>query len=309
MLDFIQNTLGDVGSVASVLTISVTLMGAAALLLSNLARYTQAKKFGIPIKAVSQATMGDSAAIWILLIRALGFGVLIPLAMFSTSWSWWFLLPAAAISFFFALTSELVSRIIRTKKNVFKGKTYIVEKEGMYKYIAVISVLMSFAYWQMHSTYHVIYAGGRFAEGFLGHTRFFLGVIGMAIYALLLAYIFYSGIKTIIFGGNESMVVVIEDQKYLVAMRNSHYHWILVPCEPDVVILKQFKKGGYRSKYVMRFEKGTFIIRDMSTINASIKRMKYYAPVDMGVPEDELVEEEEYLLGGKNKKQETENGK
>jgi len=35
------------------------------------------------------------------------------------------------------------------------------------------------------------------------------------------------------------------------------------------------------------FTKGTFIIRDMSTINAPIKRMSGYNVVDMGVPEDE----------------------
>jgi len=59
----------------------------------------------------------------------------------------------------------------------------------------------------------------------------------------------------------------------------------------------------------MRFRKGWFIIRDMSAIDAPIKRMNYYTPVDMGVPEEELIAETEVLLREKNKKQEIENGK
>jgi len=300
MPDFIQSTIGDVSSVASFLTITVTLMGALALLLSNLARYMQAKKYGIPIKAVSQATMGDSAAIWIMLIRALGFGALMPLVMLSTSWPWWVVLPVTAISFFFALSSELVSRWVSYKKKEYKGKTYRIEKEDTYKYIAVVSALLSFAYLQIRTAYQAVYDGGRFAEGFIGHTRFFLGAFGVALYALMLAYIFYRGIVVILFGGNDSMVIEIEGQKYMAVMRNSHYHWILVPCEPDVVVRRKYKSGKASTQQFIRFKKGNFIIRDMSTIDASIKRMKNFIPVDMGVPEEEFVAAIEAMRGDKS---------
>jgi len=299
MPDFIQNIFGDVSSIAGFLTILVTLMGAIALLLSNLARYMQAKKFGIPIKAVSQATMGDSAAIWILLIRSLGFGFFLPVVTLYVGWSWWVVIPVIAVSFYFALTATITIRFVSFKKKEFKGKTYVVEKENSYKYLAAVSVVASVAFLRVRSTfqYMVINDGERFAQGFIGHSLFFLGAVVMSLYVLLLAHKFYSGMDTTLFGGHESMVVEIEGQKYLVAMRNSHYHWILVPCEPDVVITKREKNGSYNSRNYIRFRKGTFLIRDMSAIDAPIKRMNYYTPVDMGVPEDELIAETESLLG------------
>jgi len=300
-MDFVQSNLGDIGSVASFLTISVTLMGAVALLLSNLARYIQAKKFGIPIKAVSQATMGDSAAIWILLIRALGFGVFVPIVTLYLTWFWWAALPLIAISFYFALTSTITTRFVYFKKREFRGKAYVIEKEYSHRYIAVISVFASAAFMRVRTAfqYVIINDGNQFAQGFVGHSLFWLSAILMGLYALLLAHKFYSGIGNTLFGGSESMVVEIEGQKYLVAMRNSHYHWILVPCEPDVVVTKRRKDGNYSTQNFMRFRKGIFIIRDMSTIGGSIKRMNYYTPVDMGVPEDEMLAETASILDEK----------
>jgi len=300
MLDYIQDIFGGVSNIASFMTISVTVMGAVALLLSNLARYLQAKKYGIPIKAVSQATMGDSANIWILLIRAIGFGVILPLVMLTVGWWFWIVGIIAAISFFFALSSTLVSRWVRHKKKELRGKTYIVEIEDTYKYIAALSVLFSFAYLRVRAAYQYVYIDGgtSFAEGFFGHSLFIIGIIGVGLYGLLLAYTFYSGIETTLFGGHECMVVEIEGQKYLVALRNSHYHWILVPCIPEIVVKKRHKDSRLTTENFIRFNKGTFIIRDMSTLNAPIKRMNYFKPVDIGVLEEDVIVGNKELIEG-----------
>ncbi|MCL2362138.1 MAG: hypothetical protein FWC73_10035 [Defluviitaleaceae bacterium] len=292
MQDLIQYILGGAGNIASFMTIAVTLMGAAALLLSNLARYTQAKKYGIPIKAVSQATMGDSAAIWILLIRAVGLGVFVPLLLFNsgTSWPWWAVLPVILLSFYCALTANMTWRHITRKKKEFKGKTYIVEKDAAYMYSAGFTAMASMAYLPVRGVYQHIYIDGgeRIAEGFLGHSMFFLGAIVLGLYVLILANNLYFGIQDTLLGGKESMVVEIEGQTYVVAMRNSHYHWILVPCEPDVVVLKRYKSGNYSTQAFLRFSKGKFIVRDMSTLNVPIQRLYNYSPVDMGVPEESV---------------------
>ena len=300
MFDYLQDIFGGVSNIASFLTISVTVMGAVALLLSNLARYLQAKKYGIPIKAVSQATMGDSANIWILLIRAIGFGIIVPLVMLTLNWWFWIVWIIVAISLFFALTSKLVSRWVGHVKKEFRGKTYIIEKENTYKYLAVLSVLFALAYLQVRSAYQYMYieGGARFAEGFFGHTRLIIVFIGVSLYTLLLIYIFYNGIESTLTGGHECMVVEIEEQKYLVALRNSHYHWILVPCIPEIVVKKKHKNGTVTTENFIRFNKGTFIIRDMSTINTPIKRMNHFKPVDIGVLEENIKAENRELIEG-----------
>ena len=292
MIYHIQNIFSDVGSIASFLTISVTLMGAVALLLANFARYAQAKKYGIPVKAVSQATMGDSAAIWILLIRAIGFGVLVPIVMLNVDWPWWAVLIVGAVSFYFALTSHIEWHIFISKEKVFRGKTYYVTKDYAYLFLAILAVITAAAYLPARAAFRFVTEGGNgTTDGFIGHFGFFVGALFVAIHVIVLVFKFYIGIKTIVYGGAESMVVEIEGQKYLVAMRNSHYHWILVPCEPHIEILKRYKNGSYRSRHYLYFIEGTFIVRDMSTIDAPIKRMMDYEPVKLGVPAEDIEEE------------------
>lgn len=288
IIDF-WDMLGEVGTIASFLTVSVTLLGAAALFLSNLARYMQAKKYGIPIKAVSQATMGDSAHIWILLVRILGLGAFVPLILLTVVWPWWIVLPVAAVSFFLGQPSSVLGRWRVVKRKAFKGRMYEIVSDITYRYIAVSSVICAIAYLRMHQAYHVIYASGwdNFAENILGRLTFYLAAFAIGLYALQLASKFAVGIYTTLFGGTECMVVDIDGQKYLVAMRNSHYHWILIPCEPEVVLLKTFKSGSTRTRSCIRFTKGIFIIRDMSTLESPVKRMDGYTSIDIGVPVEE----------------------
>jgi len=74
-------------------------------------------------------------------------------------------------------------------------------------------------------------------------------------------------------------------------MGDSAAIWILLPCELDTIVIKQYKRGTTTTRNYTRFVKGTFIIRDISTLNTSVKRMNGYTPIDMGVPEEENVKE------------------
>ena len=62
-MHYIQYIFGGISNIAGFFTASITIMGAVALMVANLARYMQASKYGIPVKAVSQATISDSAAV------------------------------------------------------------------------------------------------------------------------------------------------------------------------------------------------------------------------------------------------------
>ena len=156
----------------------------------------------------------------------------------------------------------------------------------------ILAAIFSVAYLRIHSAYqHVVIDSGNLANGFVGHFLFYLSAFVLGLYALILAFKFFSGINRTLTGGSESMVVEIDGQKYFVAMRNSHYHWILIPCEPETIVLKHHKNGSTTERHYIRFTKGIFIIRDMSTLDAPVKRMKNHVPVDMGVPVEEANKE------------------
>ena len=285
---FIQNALESFGAsnITSLMTISVTIMGAVALLLSNLARYLQASKYGIPIKAASQATMGDSAAIWVLLIRMLGFGVLLPLFMLTVEWPWWSVYPVIAVSFFFAISAHLLMRFLGPKKKEYKGKTYEIWVNYAYYHLAIVSAVLAVPYLRVRAVYQYVYIDGGelFSNGVGWNILFFVSAFFTGLYLLYLAYKFFWGIKVKLTGGYDSMVAEIDGQMYLVAMRSSHYYWILVPCELETVVVKQYKNGNTRTRDNILFVRERFIIKDLTTLDAPIKRMSKYGVVDMGIP-------------------------
>ena len=296
MLAFVENIFSGEGSITTLVTFSLTVMGAVALFMSNTARYMQATRYGIPPKAVTQATVGDSINVWVLLIRAIGFGIIVPFifVVSVTGQQWWFVLIVFAVIFpsvYFGLSAKTLYNNVSVKKQEFKGKTYVVTKDTTWQHTLIVAAVASLAYLPLRSSVQNVFAedGSRFAEGIWGNILFYTCAAVMVLYVLLIIYKICIGVHSVLFGGGEYMVTETDGQKYLIAMRNNQYQWILIPCELENVVTKR-KGGGFYSKSYIKFSKGIFVVKDMSTVNSFIKHMKGYSVTDLGVPEDEYID-------------------
>jgi len=283
---------GGISNIAGFFTASITIMGAVALMVANLARYMQASKYGIPVKAVSQATISDSAAVWFMLIRTIGFGVILPVFLLFTETRMPFFIIYVIIVFsiFFSQSATLIYKFPVKKEKVVNGKTYIVVIEHMYRFLAVFALVVAVAFTYFYGVFQNWFFGDNeyIANGFFGNIFFYLAVVILFVYVFIFIVKFNAGISTTLLGDKDSMIVDIDDTTYLIAMRNSHYHYILLPCELDTVVTRQYKNGSYSTRNYIRFKKGTFIIRDMSTTHGHIKRLEDYSQVDIGILKEQV---------------------
>ena len=287
IIHYIQNTFSEVGNITSFVTLSATVLGAFSLLLSNLARYFQANKFGIPIKAIQQANVGDSIGIWITLVGTLGLGVFVPILLLNVEAGWWFVYITMIVSCFFGLfISKCYVIAGKDKEKEFNGEVFVHETDVTELRLATISPIFAVAYMHVRSMFYHVYIVGcdtAFAEGFFAYLRLYASFFALGVYALMIIFPLFFNIKDKLSGGREKMVTEIDGQTYLVAMRNSQYHWILIPCEPCEVVYKKLKSGGRIGSQYIRFEKGKFIICDMSHPPKEIRRLMDYNLVEKGV--------------------------
>jgi len=279
---YIQNILSGASSITSFITLSTTVLGVFALLLSNLARYFQANKFGIPIKAIHQASVGDSIGIWITLVGSLGFGIFIPFLLFNAELNWWIIYAAMIITCFFGILISKCYVIGGKKEKRYNGQVFVYETDKTALSLAYLSPAFALGLMHLRSMYRHAYVSlyeTAFAEGFFRNVLMYSAFIVAGIYILMLIPPLIYTIKEKLFGGMEKMVTEIDGKTYLVAMRNSQYAWILIHCE---LIEVKYDKMKISTLYV-RFEKGKFIICDMSHPPREVKRLKNYGLMEKGV--------------------------
>ena len=271
-------SLTDISSLTGIATISTMLLGAISLFIANMGRYIQAKTFGIPIRAIHQANISDSADLWVALVGTFGFSIFIPVIMLGIDVFWWIRFLIVIISFVLGLFSTKSLLRVRTgKKEIKDGKEYYVTKDFPVLFITIISVIAAGAYlriFYMYQTY-MIYGSfnrfGGFFEGFVSVTS----AVVLGIYIIIVFSLLVLNVLTRMFGSRDIMTVSIDGQNYLITMRHSFEKWILHPC--DVVNYNEYYKKDnslYEDVKIILYEKGNFMIRDLSTLRTPII---YYA--------------------------------
>jgi len=273
VVDYIMNLFADFSSATSFVALSATVLGAISLFLSNIARYTQAQKYGIPIKAMHQANIADSANVWVTLIGVLGFSVILPvvlLGMDANSWLLGFFVATGQfLAFFFTKSTR---RTFAKRKGKQINLTYCV--------FVLSPILSALGYVRLHGLFPF------FTFSFLTIMAFIL----MVLYLCVLAVYFVDGLSSILFGSKGGLMTVeIDGHLHLIVARSSAYHWIMLPCE---YVKCESTIKGKSGEIVVRFrtffvfERGKFIVRDLTEFTEyimqveagySISRIKYDA--------------------------------
>ena len=269
----IFNSLAEMGNFAGFITLAITILGAISLFLANMGRYIQAKKFGIPLRAVHQANISDSADLWVALVGALGFGVFIPVIMLNMDVSRWVLLIVVFAAFVLGLFSTKSNTGFSAKKRIKRdGNEYYVYKSITMQVFAGFALAGAIAYLHLFNIY---VAEADSIGGFFAMLRMFIAVGVQGIYVLLLLLLLLTNVYRRLFGSGDIMTTVIDGQTYLAAMRHSLEKWILLPCDIEDY-LKKKEAGRYMGKIVGEgieysvknalFTRGSFIIKDLSTL-------------------------------------------
>ena len=271
MTDYITNLFTDFNSVATFVALSATALGAVSLFLSNIARYTQAQKYGIPIKAMHQANIADSANVWVTLIGVLGFGAIIPVVLLGIDANSWLLGIVVAVGQFLAFIFTKSTSTTNVERN---GKVINLT----YCAFVFSPILSALGYVRLHGLFPY------FTFSFLTVMAF----VGLALYLYILGRHFTDGLSSILFGSKGGLMTVeVDGHLHLIVARSSAYHWIILPCEyVEYKHVAKRKVGGSTvtlAKYLV-FERGKFIIRDLTEFTGyimqvetgySINRVKY----------------------------------
>lgn len=271
MFAYFQEVFSEMGNITSFVTLAVTILGAVSLLLSNFARYVQAKRYGLPIKAVHQASVADSADLWIILMGAFGFGFFVPIALLNVDIPWPLLFIAVTFSCFFSLRLTKNINIILN----YNGKRI----DQAVVYIALASLVASAFYLRLHDAYYNFFISEVENTGGL-----WLSIIAAAVfgaYFCVLIYALQRKIRNRLLGLQLVLTTEIDGQTYLVAMRHNQYQWFLVPCEIEHYQSEPRKTNfgkttSYTTSDNIIFTPGESIIRDMSTLEGKlISRYRY----------------------------------
>jgi hypothetical protein len=269
--DYITNLITDFSSATSFVALLATALGAVSLFLSNIARYIQAQKYGIPIKALHQANIADSANVWVTLIGVLGFGVVMPVVLLGIDVNSWLLGIVVAVGQFLAFIFTKSSRRTLTER---KGKQINLTYFGF----VLLSILSALGYIRLHGLFP------SFTFSFLTVMAF----VWVALYLYALGVHFTYGLSSILFGSKGGLMTAeVDGNLHLIVARSSAYHWIMLPCEyveyKRVVERKIGNKTVTLSTFFV-FERGKFIVRDLTEFTGyivqveagkSISRVKY----------------------------------
>lgn len=273
MFDVFLSGFSEIGSIATFATFSITVLGAVSLFIANMGRYFQAKKFGIPIKAVHQANIGESADLWVALVGALGFGVFVPVVLLGTEIYIWFMLAIAFVSFALGLLCTKNNARIAFDREVKKdGVTKTVNVDHTLHVIAVLALLATLAYFRLSGEYyHVFVAQNGRQGGILANLLLIVSVLVMGLYMLVLLYMLTGGVRARMFGSGDIMTTEIDKKTYIVAMRHNQYNWILLPCEIEDYHVEKVinKKTDFTIRTGVKraiFVRGVFIMKDLSEL-------------------------------------------
>jgi len=239
----------------------------ASLLLANLARYTQAKMYGLPLKMVHQAGIADSLDIWLVLVSTLGFGLLLPLTVFF--WSSSSVLVFVAV-FFSGLLGFMSSRVSigSTKRDKKTGETRDVSIKGRVFAFGALITATGVTYMHFVTNQPVVYEATR--SGWQV-TFLVLTAIAMILHLLIVLVLLLGAMENKIYGHGDIMTAQIDDQLYVIAMRHIANYWILIPCTIGKIKTGLYIGGSEEDKLsdAVIFTKGEFIIRDISALDSS----------------------------------------
>lgn len=269
MLEHVFVLFDEFDFILSNITTIVLLLTLASLLLANLARYVQAKKYGIPLKMVHQAGIPDSLDIWVTLISVLGFGMFMPWLMLSVSWHGLVIFAVTFVSCFLgvASTKVRVGRTIKDKDGTTRDVSYsLVFAMCLALLVAIGLTFINFAF--AHGDY---YEAPRSIPQVV---LIVLAVIMLSLYALVIVLCLVGDIHKKIYGNQDILTVEIGSQMYLIAMRHVTNYWVLIPCyfdkvEPVGDVYIGDKKPEERLIDAIKFTKGRFIVKDISLLDDS----------------------------------------
>ena len=272
----------EISALAGFLTLAVTVLGAISLFLANLGRYFQSKKFGIPIKAVHQANISDSAELWIALVGTLGPGVFVPIVLLNVDLAWWQLLATVFAAFTFGLLStKSTMKMERGKKLKRAEGEYIVHQDFTIQFLLVLSLASATAYVHLHGVYNDVFMSEiGWQGGFFATLWVVIAIICLGLHALLLLILLLTHISRNLFGGSDVMTTVIDGENYLIAMRHNVYQWILIRFE-----IEEYTEGGEQvaaDTKCLLFVKGEFIMRDLSILDKPITYHRNFRVVEKG---------------------------
>ena len=260
MTNFIINLFDDFGNITSFVALAATILGAVSLFLSNIARYTQAQKYGIPIRALHQANIADGANVWVTLIGVLGFGVIMPVMLLGVDANVWLLAIFVAGGQFLAFIFTKSTQRINVER---KGKTIHITYAGF----VLFPVLSALGYAHLHSQF----------PSFAFSALTVLALVGMGLCLFVLGYHFISGMSSILYGSRGGLMTVeVDGQLHLIVARSSAYYWIMLPCEYVEYkrVEEKSSRRTVRLAYYLVFERGKFIVRDLTELGASIKQVE-----------------------------------
>lgn len=262
MVHYITNLFTDLSSVTSFVAFVATGLGAISLFLSNIARYTQARQYGIPIKAMHQANIADSANVWVILIGVIGLGVILPVVLLGVDANAWLLGIVVAVGQFLAFIFTKSGHRISTNH---KGK----EIPLTHIAFVVYPVLSALGFVRLHSQF----------PSFTLSVLTILATMGIGLYLCRLGAHFIRGLSAIIFGSKGGLMTVeVDGQLHLIVARSSAYHWIVMPCECVDYRYERKSKSGKTSttlNALIVFERGKFIIRDLTEFSGYIMQAEY----------------------------------
>ena len=261
MADYISGLFADFSSIAGFVALAATVLGAVSLFLSNIARYTQARKYGIPIKAVHQANIADSANVWVTLIGTIGLGVLLPILLLGLDTPAWAASIIVAIGGFLAfIFTKSTRRTTAQRKDTTINITYI----GF----VLLPIIAAVGYIYVHSKFPT----------FVFSILLIFAFIAMGLYLWALSLHFTSGLTAMLFGAKGGLMTIdIDGVLHLVVTRSSSYHWIMIPCEyvnyERVITKKSGDVNSSIAKFLV-FERGKFIIRNPAELTGYIAQVE-----------------------------------
>jgi len=251
--------LDELNNLASYSTIFIMMLTLISLLLANLARYAQAKKYGVPLKMVHQASIPDSLDIWITLLCVLGFGMVLPWVLVSADIFTWLA--------FIIIAMSCLSGIVFSKTKAgytARNKKGEVVRDVDFKWVFYAQAVLAFTY--LHHTVEM--EAGRIHSILTGIAYFFIGLYMIYMLVALVADILMK-----IRGSREILTVEYNEQTYLIAMRHVKNYWVLLP----YTIERDYPKGtiyvGGKTEQdkvdIIVYKKGQFIVRDISIMEGT----------------------------------------
>jgi len=272
MEQFLETFFDLTGNLGATITLVITFLTALSLLIANLARYLQAKRYGIPLKMIQQANIPDSLELWGVFISILGFGFLIPnfigyLAI--SSWLVFVIVLVSSVIFLATLQTQQsnFTASVRSSDTAQKHQLSFKTSRMGFKSALITATVTATTFAYLH-----------FAIGLTSDTGFFHHALTTVATVIRFGYNAFAWIMLVVsillrlFGNKQAVTVDLDGQNYLIALQHNNIQWILMPC---TLVENENQK-------TVEITRGNFIIRDLSRLDRAA----------------EIVYRSEYNIGG-----------